>query len=270
MNKAFTLIELLMTVAIIAIVGTGVAVYYGREVVADARKEMTLHEMGLIRDAFQRFWADNSAQMMDGMTVANSATDLPSGDFVFAASGDGLTYAAPTAANPQRLYGVMEFFERYGLWPLLQKRVYRASDGSEVRFFRSDVRPGSFRDAAPARESGWRGPYATTSERGRHVVDGVEFPAFATKYGGAYRVVFYEHCADDHANAPIFRRLLLVAAVHPASCDTWDEIRLFAGNRRYAPASGAPLDPVTGAVNAYDRERGLFFMELLNFDTVCR
>ena len=62
MRKGFTLIELLVTVAIIAVIGAGVAVYYGRDLVDNARREMTLHEMGQIRDAFQRFYSDNAAQ----------------------------------------------------------------------------------------------------------------------------------------------------------------------------------------------------------------
>ena len=80
-RKAFTLIELLVVVAIVAVIGAGVAVMYGHEVVDDAKKQMTLHEMGQIRDAFNRFWTGNSAQMMGGMTVANYNTLLPDASF---------------------------------------------------------------------------------------------------------------------------------------------------------------------------------------------
>ena len=142
-KKGFTLIELLVVVAIIAVIGAGVAVMYGREVVDDAKKQMTLHEMGQIRDAFQRFWADNAAQMMDGLTVPGSATPMPTADFAFIA-GDTQTFnASMPADDPQRLYGALEFFERYGLWMLFQKSVGDLSAGTRENqiFLSANKRP---------------------------------------------------------------------------------------------------------------------------------
>ena len=300
-KQGFTLIELLVVVAIVAVIGAGVAVMYGRELVDDAKKQMTLHEMGQIRDAFQRFWADNSAQMMGGMTIADDNTRLPR-DFTFAAS-DGQTYSASKTAESQRLYGVLQSFERHGLWPLLQKSLHRKSDGNPIQAFCStlDDRKHAFNPPSPVTGDGWRGAYlnavaslecvlngdmveAVTADGGsaKGVTSGntvadtkVRFPQPATKYdnganGGIYRIVYYEHCADDRAGMPIYRRLLLMAAMEPLNYDTWDEIKVFAGNRRFSSATGAPLDPATGAVKAYDAGNGVFFMELLNFDTVYR
>ena len=304
MKKAFTLIELLVVVAIIAVIGAGVAVMYGREVVDDAKKQMTIHEMGQIRDAFNRFWADNSAQMMGGMTTADtSPTALPS-SFEFV-SGDSQTYTVPTTSEPQRLYGVMQFFERYGLWPLMQKSVF-----SKVRTVRHQIfqtsaegsRRYAFMPPSPMSGNGWRGPYLNSvsarecvlnsSASGGNIVEAVldssgvtsgdsvadtsvRFPQPATKYdnganGGIYRVFYYEHCANEYEGQPIYRRLILMAAIEPMQYDTWEEIKVFAGNRRYSSASGAPLNPETGAIDAYDEAHGVFFLELLNFDTVWR
>lgn len=301
MKKGFTLIELLVVVAIIAVIGAGVAVMYGRELVDDAKKQMTIHEMGQIRDAFQRFWADNSAQMMGGMTIANHDTLLPY-DFEFAASDDQ-TYSTAKTAESQRLYGVMQSFERHGLWPLLQKSLHRKSDGNPIQAFYSslDSRRYEFSPPSPATGNGWRGAYLNAVSCLECVLNGtmveavvangntakgvtsgstvadteVRFPQPATKYdnganGGIYRIFYYEHCEDERAGMPIFRRLLLMAAMDPLRYDAWDEIKVFAGNRRYASANGEPLDLATGSVKTYDAENGVFFLELLNFDTVYR
>lgn len=305
-RKAFTLIELLVVVAIVAVIGAGVAVMYGHEIVDDAKKQMTLHEMGQIRDAFNRFWTDNSSQMMAGMTTAGaSPTDLPS-SFEFV-SGDSQTYTAPTTSEPQRLYGVMQFFERYGLWPLMQKAVFNASKNDHARYqiFQTSAdenRRYEFMPPSPITGNGWRGPYLNSvsakecvlnsSASGGDIIEAVldstgitsgnavadtelRFPQPATKYdnganGGIYRVFYYEHCANEYEGQPIYRRLILMAAMEPLKYDTWEKIRVFAGNRRYSAASGAPLNLETGAINAYDDAHGVFFMELLNFDTVWR
>ena len=304
MRKGFTLIELLVTVAIIAVIGAGVAVYYGHDLVDNARREMTLHEMGQIRDAFNRFWADNSAQMMGGMTTAStSPTDLPS-SFEFAA-GDSQTYTAPTASEPQRQYGVVQFFERYGLWPLMQKAVFGKDSTVRRQIFQVSAegnRRYEFMPPSPTTGNGWRGPYLNSvsarecvlnpTVSGGSIVEAVvdssgvtsgaaiadtevRFPQPATKYdnganGGIYRVFYYEHCAKKETGMPIYRRLLLMAAMEPLKYDTWDEIKVFAGNRRDSSANGAPLNLETGAIDAYDDARGVFFIELLNFDTVWR
>ena len=308
-RRGFTLIELLVTILIVAVVGAGAAVYYGREVMDNARRQMTLHEMGEIRDAFLRFYADNASQLMDGLTVADSATDLPDG---FAASSrfvasDSQTYQPPTAADPQRLYGMFEFFERYGLWSLFENSVGDLAGVARwVQVFRaaSEDRRFSFAPPSAASGEGWRGPYLATSRRvdcvphdsGGYVLqavvrdgasrrrvggdavvaDGVvRFPQPATKYddgnGGFYRIVYFEHCPEESAGRPIFRRLLLMAAEKPLECDSEEEIARFRGNRRYDGSDAAPpLDAATGAITAHDDARGVFFMELLNFDTVYR
>lgn len=304
-RKGFTLIELLVTVAIIAVIGAGVAVYYGRDLVDNARREMTLHEMGQIRDAFQRFYSDNAAQIMDGVTVADTNDALPQ-DFGTRFSATlGVTYAAPTATSPQRLYGMIEFFERYGLWPLVQDSIRsKDSSKSKVQTFKSaiDARKYAFGKPSLATGEGWRGPYINSLNlvdciinrndsytleavvkdgdgykgvlTGANVLDSaIRFPQPATKYndggnGGFYRVVYCEHCAEEVAGKPIYRRLLLMAAEKPVDYDIWDEIKVFTGNRREGDAEHLPIDLATGGVKTHDPQRGVFFMELMNLDTV--
>ena len=311
MRKGFTLIELLVTVAIIAVIGAGVAVYYGRDLVDNARREMTLHEMGQIRDAFQRFYSDNAAQIMDGVTVADTDDALPQDFGTRFGATLGVTYAAPTATSPQRLYGMIEFFERYGLWPLVQDSI-RSKDSSklEVQAFKSaiDARKYTFGKPSLATGEGWRGPYINsanlvdcvvndnddyvleaTVKNGqdgagkdlyvgiaseRSIADSaIRFPQPATKYndggnGGFYRIVYCEHCAEEVAGKPIYRRLLLMAAEKPVDYDIWDEIKVFTGNRREGDAEHLPIDLATGGVKTHDPQRGVFFMELMNLDTV--
>lgn len=309
MRRAFTLIELLTTVAIVAVVSAGVAVYYGREVVDSARRQMTLHEMEEIREAFLRFYSDNAGQLMDGLTVADSATDLPE-DFASSSrfvAPDSQTYRPPAADDPQRLYGMFEFFERYGLWPLFQKSVGDLAGGArQVQVFKASYEGGKyeFKSQSAMAGEGWRGPYLTASARvdcvpnaadgylleavvrngterirlgdGASMPDStVRFPQPATKYddgnGGFYRVVYFEHCPDESAGRPVYRRLLLMAAERPLDCDTEAEIARFRGNRRYSGSDAAPpVDAATGAVAPYDAAHGVFFQELLNFDTVYR
>ena len=308
-EKGFTLIELLVTVSIVAVVGAGVAVYYGREVVDNARRQMTLHEMDEIRVSFIRFYSDNASQLMDGLTVADSATELPA-DFAsssrFVAS-DSQTYRTPTESDPQRLYGMLEFFERYGLWPLLQKSVGDIASGvRKVQVFHavSDGGKYEFKSSFAMTGEGWRGPYLSSPSRidcvpnssdgylleavvpngaerirlgdGAAIPDSaVRFPQPATRYddnnGGFYRVVYFEHCPDESAGRPVYRRLLLMAAEKPLDYDTEAEIARFRGNRRYDGSDAAPpIDLATGAVTTYDAAHGVFFLELLNFDTVYR
>lgn len=305
MRKGFTLVELLVTVAIIAVIGAGVAASYGRELVDGARRELTLHEMGQIRDAFQRFHSDNAAQIMDGVTAADTDDALPQDFGTTFTAASGLTYATPTAAAPQRLYGMIEFFERYGLWPLVQDSV-RSKDSArlKVQTFKSavDARKYAFIGPSLPTGEGWRGPYirpanlvacvvgrgddylleAVVNDGAGHkgvlsgaaVQDGaIRFPQLATKYndganGGFYRVLYCEHCAEEVAGKPIYRRLLLMAAENPLDYDTWDKIKVFSGNRREGDEEHLPIDLSTGAIKMHDPQRGVFFMELLNFDVV--
>ena len=305
MRKGFTLIELLVTVAIIAVIGAGVTVYYGRDLVDNARREMTLHEMGQIRDAFQRFYSDNAAQIMDGVTVADTDDALPQDFGTRFGATLGVTYAAPTATSPQRLYGMIEFFERYGLWPLVQDSIRsKDSSKSKVQTFKSaiDARKYAFGKPSLATGEGWLGPYINSANlvdciinrndsytleavvkdgdgykgvlTGANVLDSaIRFPQPATKYndggnGGFYRVVYCEHCAEEVAGKPIYRRLLLMAAEKPLDYDIWDEIKVFTGNRREGDAEHLPIDLATGGVKTHDPQRGVFFMELMNLDTV--
>lgn len=267
MNKGFTLVELLVTVSIVAVIGAGAAVYYGREVLDNANRQISLHEMGQVRDAFQRFWVDNSAQIMDGVVVADTYDPLPSEDFEFAAKGDGQTYSAASAASPQRFYGAMEFFERYGAWPLFEKSAYIGGARRAARFFQGDSHAFAFAGYDPVAGTGWRGPYLAASSLTAKTVDGVPLPCIRSKSGAEYRLVYFEHCDDGREGAPIFRRLILVGAQKTADIDTWENLREFAGNRRYAGAGGEPLDLATGAVKNFDHARGICFMELMNFDT---
>lgn len=308
-RSGFTLIELLVVVAIIAVVGAGVAAFYGHEVTDMAKRQMTLHEMGQIRDAFQRFYSDNASQLMDGLTVVDSAVTLPE-DFGassrFVAS-DSQTYSPPSATNPQRLYGMFEFFERYGLWPLFQTSVGGRTGGTrKVQLFQASSENGRYEFKTPSLVTGegWRGPYLDSprridcvphidggylpealvregtarvrvADRSAVADDEVRFPQPATRYdddnGGFYRIVYFEHCPDESEGQPIFRRLLLMAAENPRAFDSESEIARFRGNRRYSGSDAAPpIDAATGAVTAHDAARGVLFMELLNFDTVYR
>lgn len=280
MRKGFTLIELLLVVALIAVVGTGVAAYYGHEVVDVSKRQMTLHEMGQIRDAFQRFWSDNSGRIARGVFLPGTATWLPTARFAGTfTSGD-----APSAGTEDcfdRHYAAMELFERFGLWPLFSDsapcRGHMRDNGYFIVFDRPD----------PVTGEGWRGPYISTPER-IDCVDGadgvlepagsgpdIRFPQPATRFGddgnrGFYRIIYLEHCEDEgRTGEPIYRRLILVAAERPERYGTWNDLKRFTGNRRGGTDS-APLDIDTGGIAAHIVEKGLFFMELLNLDTYVR
>ena len=238
-RRGFTLIELLVVIAIVAVVGAGVAVTYGRDVVENARRRMTLHEMGQIRDAFARFHADNAPRLLAGLHAPNDNNAIfPSAAFI------GTFTGGDQPAEGDRTYGMVEFFERYGLWPLLQPSVSeddtRLEDDEFVVFGEPSVRTGE----------GWLGPYANPTGRVACVADGAYgaltpadegataplFPQIATRYGANafYRVLYLEHCA-------------------------------LTGNRRLGVDSG-PLDLATGALRQRDATRGLTFVELLNLD----
>ena len=116
-RRGFTLVELLVVIAIVAVVGAGVAVTYGRDVVDDARRRMTLHEMGQIRDAFARFHADNAPRLLAGLHAPDDSEAFPSAAF------RGTFHGGDRPTKGDRTYGMIEFFERYGLWPLLQPSV---------------------------------------------------------------------------------------------------------------------------------------------------
>ena len=271
-RRGFTLVELLVVIAIVAVVGAGVAVTYGRDVVDNARRRMTLHEMGRIRDAFARFHADNAPRLLAGLHAPDDSEAFPSDAF------RGTFHGGDRPTEGDRTYGMIEFFERYGLWPLLQPSVSEDGDRLENADFIV------FEGPSALTGEGWQGPYADAPGRVACVADGAYgtltpaeegetdplFPQIATRYGanGFYRVLYLEHCEDEaDLTQPIYRRLFLVCADHPEDWDafTADELGALTGNRRYGADSG-PLDLATGALRQRDAARGLTFVELLNLD----
>lgn len=274
-RSAFTLIELLVVVAVLAVLGAGVAVHYSRETVNQARRQTTLHEMAQIRDAFNRFYADN-IQLVNrqGVALPESSTYLPTQRFAATFTGN----AAPDAGTSIRFnrhYAAMEFFERFGLWFLFSNSALRPSNtaaNDEFIVFEKSI-------------DCWQGPYLDSAKRIDCVMDSEGFPVVAgdnaseydfhfpqpaTQFGGFYRVFYFEHCRDEsRADEVLYRRLVLAAAMTPETFDEWSEIAPFTGNRR-SGASAWPLNLATGAIENFDQSRGLFFMELLNNDTAIR
>jgi prepilin-type N-terminal cleavage/methylation domain-containing protein len=268
-GKGFTLLELLVVVAIIAVVGAGVSVFYGKEHTARSKRQMTLHEMGQIRQAFRQFYADNEALLLRELTTPEGAT-LPTA--AFRNSFD----AGPDSGS--RLYGALEFFERFGLWPLMQPAVAGLATNDFTVFRSADILTGE----------GWRGPYLNVPSRTACVPDDADgdgldelvtagpadapvFPQMASRYGGIYRVLYFEHCEDEgDPSEPVYRRLLLVCAEDDLTFDSSAELLPFTGNRRGGGGAGPapyPLDLATGSAERHDEARGLFFAELLNLDT---
>ncbi len=268
-RRGFTLVELLVVIAIVAVVGAGVAVTYGRSVVVQARRQTTLHEMGQLRDAFARFHADNAPRLLSGVHAPNDSEVFPSSDFRLTFSGGD----RPVASD--RTYGMLEFYERYGLWPLLQPSVSENGERLENADFVV------FGDPDPLTGEGWQGPYADAPSRVaciegddygtlvRAEADATAplFPQIGTRWDGFYRVLYLEHCEDEaDLTQPIYRRLFLVCAENPEDWDAFDdELDALTGNRRQGADSG-PLDLATGALRQRDESRGLTFIELLNLD----
>ena len=269
-RRGFTLVELLVVIAIVAVVGAGVAVTYGRSVVVQARRQTTLHEMGQIRDAFARFHADNAPRLLAGLHAPRDYGD------VFPSAAFRATFREPPAEG-DRTYGMLEFYERYGLWPLLQPSV--SEDDTRLEDDEFVV----FGDPDPLTGEGWQGPYADAPSRVACVADDAYgtltpaeadataplFPQIGTRWDGFYRVLYLEHCEDEaDLTQPIYRRLFLVCAEDPEAWDefTDDELRALTGNRRRLGADSGPLDLATGALRQRDESRGLTFIELLNLD----
>ncbi len=276
-RAGFTLIELLVVVAIVAVVGAGVAVTYGHDLVTRARRQVTVREMGGIRDAFARFYADCQPRLLAGLHAPKDSEIFPSGDFL------GTFRSGDTPTTGDRTYGMVEFYERYGLWPLLQPSVSeddtRLEDADFVVFGGFD----------PVTGEGWQGPYLSAGTVAAQTGDfygessGVVLPQPATRHEGLYRVVYYEHCNDaDDLAEPVYRRLFLVCAEEPAKWQTFtvegsgDErtgLGLLTGNRRMGERNsgdaryGYPLNLTTGALErTYDPSTGLYVVELLNLD----
>ena len=259
-QTGFTLVELLVVIAIIAVIGTGISAYYGKEHAARAKRQMTLHEMNQIKQAFQQFHGDNETLLLQGLATPDGDT-LPTAFFTSSFSVDA------GAARDTRLFGSIEFFERFGLWPLMQPSIAGLSTNDFTAFPRPNLLTGE----------GWQGPYLDAPSRIACIPDAADglvaaaaadfpvFPQMANRYNGIYRVIYYEHCEDDSDTAePIYRRLLLVCS-ESVDFDTFSELLQFTGNRR-SGVSAYPLDPASGTIAAYDESRGLYFAELLNMD----
>lgn len=280
LRAGFTLIELLLVVAIVAVVGAGVAVTYGHDMLARARRQVTLREMGNLRDAFGRFHDDNLPRLLRGLPTPEGAT-LPE---TFRSGPYAVDTVSGTVEGDNRLYGMLESYERFGLWPLLQPTATDAA-GNRLEADRFIV----FDDFDPVTGEGWQGPYVTTVSAEARTEDfhgasrDLLLPQPRTRYGGLYRVVYYEHCNDAGDPAePVYRRLFLVCAEQPEkweafaienSGDTRTGLGLLTGNRRMGETAsgnawyGYPLDLTTGTLKtAYDAAHGLFIVELLNLD----
>lgn len=279
-RAGFTLIELLVVVAIVAVVGAGVAVTYGHDLVTRARRQVTVREMGGIRDAFARFYADCQPRLLEGLTTPGG-TALPN---AFRSGTYAVDTVSGTMAAGDRLYGMLEFFERFGLWPLLQPSV---TDGEGERLEADTF--AVFGGFDPVTGEGWQGPYLSAGTVAAQTGDfygwssDVVLPQPATRHEGLYRVVYYEHCENESDPAePVYRRLFLVCAEEPAKWQTFtvegsgDErtgLGLLTGNRRMGETAsgnawyGYPLNLTTGALErTYDPSTGLFIVELLNLD----
>lgn len=267
--RAFTLVELLVVVAIIAVVGGSVAVTYGRKTVDDSKDQLTLHEMHEIKKAFLRFHSDNYLRLQREFTDHGGA-DLPTGGF------RGTFHS--NHGNDDLFDGRMEFFERYGLWFLMQPTIPHDGIAHDDETNPNPVnryRFPAFRKYDTLAGEGWNGPYLDATSRSAWTLDGIDFPQVADKHRGTYRLLYYEHCENvADLTKPIYRRLLLVA---PRGNAAWDEIAAgelldLSGNLRGGGNDGSPLNLGTGAfenrVASGDEGTSspLFVLELLNMD----
>ncbi len=236
-KRAFTLVELLVVVSIIAVVGSGVAVSYANHR-KEARDQVTLHEMFQIKEAFLRFYNDNDSQLHRPL-VNHEGAALP----------DSISFAAAHTDN--NLHdGLMEFFETYGLWFLMQ--------GSHPD---ADMDFPDFGTYNALRGEGWNGPYLDVPVRQTSTNGTVVFPQIEDKYGTAYRMLYYEH--DEGAPDPVFRRLLLIGSRGDEDWDELTELVGRAGNLRDAGNDEGRLNLATGAMEI---DGAFYIVELLNMD----
>jgi len=277
-RKAYSLVELLLVVAIVAAIGSGVSVSYGKMLVDRSHNQLTQREMAEIKRAFLSFYADNSPRLLAGVTLPGSTVRLPTADFCSTFTSANAPLPA-TAAHPNRLYGILEFFERYGLWCLMRPGIIWKDHADDSDFI-------VFDSPTVERPAGWTGPYLTApvtlpcieSRQGLLVAATREncsatdpfFPQIRTRFSDPhafYRVVYFEHSWNEGDPAePVYRRLLLVASSRPNAFETRESLLALTGNRRGGDASGYPLDRTTGTIPLADEARGLYFTELLNLD----
>jgi len=267
-RRAFTLLELLVVLAILAVVSTGIAVTYGRKNIDESKDKMALHEMHEIKKAFLQFESDNYRRLREDL-VDHTGTDLPTAEFE--------SQFETFHIDDDRLEGRMEFYETYGLWFLILPKISDA-DLPENRLDSDiDSRFPVFENYNGITGEGWNGPYLDVPIREAWTLDDVEFPQIADKHGGivdtddnplgVYRMLYYEHREIlDGTRDLIYRRLLLIAPRGNTERDelTSDELLLETGNLRGGLDQGR-LDLDTGAFINED-DSPFFILELLNMD----
>ncbi len=275
-KRAFTLLELLVVLAILVVIATSIAGTYGRKNIEEAKYKMTLHEMQEIKKAFLRFESDNFRRLKEGF-VDHEGNALPSSDFTN-------TFTAGHIDDEQ-VEMLMEFYETYGLWflmvPSISGIVENTVDSDDSDEFLA------FKDYQALLCEGWEGPYLEAPIREAWEYGVNSFPQIGDKYGGAtveetnlvkplgvYRLLYYEHCEDlSDLTETIYRRLLLVAPRGNTEWDelTSDELLLETGNLR---GGAGRLDgkPEEGRMNLNTRsfsnvdDSEFFILELKNMD----
>lgn len=264
-HGAFTLVELLVVLAIIAVVGSGIAVTYGRKNVEEAKARMTLHEMGEIKKAFLNFENDNYRRLRRPLEDhLGNALPHPA----YAAS-----FAAGHVADSQ-LEARMQLYETYGLWFLMLPKVYNVGADAQDADGQGFPDFGAYDGLAG---EGWNGPYLDVTSRSAWTYDGVAFPQIADKYDGravvdgnptdVYRLLYFEHSeAPGDAAFPVYRRLLLVAPRDNAGFDTHAELLAETGGSLRGGGRGR-LNLQSGAFEN-NESSPYFVLELINLDVL--
>lgn len=275
-SRAFTLLELLVVLAILAVIATGIATTYGRKNIDESKDKMSLHEMREIKTAFLQFEIDNCQRLRQEF-ADHTGTELPTAAF------EG-GFESGHVDNDD-LEGLMEFYETYGLWFLLQQKISKVP--AAALDLDGDYAFPIFADYDGLSSEGWNGPYidailreAWTFSGPGLPADGLHFPQIANKHGGVtitdanlvkplgvYRLLYYEHCEDvADVTETIYRRLLLVAPRGDVDWDelTDDELLLETGNLRGGSDEGR-LNRSTGSFTNTDNDP-FFILELKNLD----
>jgi len=239
----FTLVELIVVIAIIAVVGAGISVLYTATIAKTARDQMTLYEMHQIKKAFSRFHTEN--------------------------------YLALHKPLNNHLGGIipdkMVYFAKYGLWFLLQNSIDISGHPDRMKF----------ENYEPIKGMGWSGPYidhgssAMKYDDGEMkwlpktalVIDTVNFPQVFDLSEKFYQVLFLDYIYNSRQ----YRRLLLVCSRTKSLIATGgDEILNnddldFDDNGTFNDSDFLRLiDVNTGSVNI--ECDGRYWVELLNED----